>query len=84
MDCSVGPVHYSRDSQTSFFNKTFIKNESRGTIHTFKIYFAIVFSIFSFKQNKQYPNGPLVIFLKPHINYRIQQLVLKLNHSFKN
>ena len=84
MHCSVGPVYCSRDLQTSFFNKIFIKNESQGTIHTFKIYFAIVFSIFSFKQNKQYPNGPLVIFLKPHINCRIQQLVLKLNHSFKN
>ena len=80
----MGSVHGSRNSQTYFFNKIFIKNESQGTIYTFKIYFAIVFSIFSFKQNKQYPIGPLVIFLKPHINYRIQQLVLKLNHSFKN
>ena len=26
----------------------------------------------------------LVIFLKPHITYGIQQLVLRLNHSFKN
>ena len=27
------------DSQISFFNKTFIKNELHGTIHTFKNYF---------------------------------------------
>ena len=33
--------------QTSFFNKIFIKNGSDGTIHTFKNYFATVFSVFS-------------------------------------
>ena len=33
--------------QTSFFNKTFIKNGSHDTIHTFKNYFATVFLIFS-------------------------------------
>ena len=43
----VGPVHCSWDSQTSFFSKTFIKNRSHGTIHTFKNYFVIVFSIFN-------------------------------------
>ena len=43
----MGPVHCSRDSQTSFFSKTFIKNGSHGTIHTFKNYFATVFSVFS-------------------------------------
>ena len=30
-----------------FFNKIFIKNGSHSTIHTFKKYFATVFSIFS-------------------------------------
>ena len=30
-----------------FFNKNFIKNESHGTIHTFKNYFVTVFSVFS-------------------------------------
>ena len=30
-----------------FFNKIFIKNRSYGTIHTFKNYFTIMFSIFS-------------------------------------
>ena len=43
----VGPVHCLRDPQAFFFNKTFIKNGSYGTIHTFKNYFAIVFSVFS-------------------------------------
>ena len=37
----------SCESQTSFFNKTFIKNGSHGTIHTFKNYFATVFLVFS-------------------------------------
>ena len=33
---------------------------SHDTIHTFKNYFAIVFSVFSFSKNKLYPNRPLV------------------------
>ena len=44
---SVGPMHYSRDPQASFFNKIFIKNGSHSTIHTFKNYFATIFSVFS-------------------------------------
>ena len=44
---SMGPVYCARDSQTYFFNKTFIKNGSHGIIHTFKNYFAIMFSVFS-------------------------------------
>ena len=43
----VGLMHCSRDPQTSFFNKNFIKNGSHGTINTFKNYFAIKFSVFS-------------------------------------
>ena len=42
MCLSVGLVHYSRDLQTFYFNKTFIKNRSHGAIHTFKNYFATV------------------------------------------
>ena len=34
---------------------------SHGTIHTFKNYFAIMFSVFSFSKNKLYPNGLLVL-----------------------
>ena len=43
----VGLVHCSRDPQISFFNKTFTKNGSHSTIHTFKNYFATMFLIFS-------------------------------------
>ena len=46
---SVGLVHCSRDLQTSFFNQTFIKNGSHGTINTFKNYFVIVFLVFNFQ-----------------------------------
>ena len=43
------------------FQPLFIKNESHGTIHTFKNDFTTVFSIFSFQQNKWYPNGFLIL-----------------------
>ena len=39
----MGPVHYSRDPQTSFFTKTLIKNGFHNTIHTFKNYFTKIF-----------------------------------------
>ena len=32
------------------FSKFFFKTRSHGTIHTFKNYFATVFSVFSFQQ----------------------------------
>ena len=44
---SVGPMHYLRDLQISFFSNFFIKNWFYRTVHTFKYYFAIIFSIFS-------------------------------------
>ena len=49
------------DPQISFFINFFIKNESHGTIYTFKNYFATVISAinFQFQQNKSYPNRPL-------------------------
>ena len=37
-----------------------IKNGSYSTIHTFKNYFATVFSVFSFSNNKFSPNGSIV------------------------
>ena len=40
-------VHCLRNSQTFFFSKTFIKNESHDTIYTFKNYFTTVFSVLS-------------------------------------
>ena len=42
-----GSVYCLRDSQTSLFSNFFIKNWFHGTIHTFKNYFTIVFSVFS-------------------------------------
>ena len=47
--------------QISFFINFFIKNGSHNTIHTFKNYFATVFSVFSFQfqQNKFYPYTPI-------------------------
>ena len=46
---SVGPMHCSRDLQISLYSNFFIKNESQNTIYTFKNYFTIMFSIFSFQ-----------------------------------
>ena len=44
----VGLMHCLQ-KQTSFFIKTFIKNGSHSTIHTFKNYFATVFLVFNFQ-----------------------------------
>ena len=51
------------DPQISLFNNFFIKNGSHDTIHTFKNYFATVFSIsiFSFNKNKLNPNGSYML-----------------------
>ena len=43
------------------FSKFFFKTGSYSTIHTFKNYFATIFSVFS---NKRYPNKPLVKYLR--------------------
>ena len=40
-------VHYSQVPQITFFSNFFIKNGSHDTIHTFKNYFVIIFSVFS-------------------------------------
>ena len=50
------------DPQIPLFSNFFIINGSHDTIHTFKNYFATVFSVFSFQfqQNKFYPNRPYV------------------------
>ena len=39
-----------QDPQTPLFSNFFIKNGSHDTIHIFKNYFAIVFSIFNFSK----------------------------------
>ena len=38
------------DPQISLFSNFFIKSGSHGTIHTFKNYFATVFSVFNFNK----------------------------------
>ena len=50
------------DPQIPLFSNFFIKNGFHDTIHTFKNYFATVFSVFNFQfqQIKFYPNRPYV------------------------
>ena len=55
---SVDPMNSAQDSQTSIFKKFFIKNGSHGTIHIFKIYFATVFSVFSFSKINSIQTDP--------------------------
>ena len=43
----VGSMHGLWDTQTSFFNKSFIKNRSHNTIYTFKNYFITILSVFN-------------------------------------
>ena len=45
------------ETHSHFIQEKNIKNGSHSIIHTFKNYFTIVFSIFSFSKNKLYPNG---------------------------
>ena len=52
-----------------FFSNFFIKNGLHSTIHTIKNYFTTVFSVFSFQQNKWYPNTPLLQTKKEDTNY---------------
>ena len=40
-----------------------IVHRSHNTIHIFKNYFVIVFSVFSFSNNKFNPNGPNIVFI---------------------
>ena len=64
--CSCTLLHCAGDKVTALlmgptitlFWKNKNKNRSHWTIHTFKNYFATVFLVFSFQQNKLYPNGP--------------------------
>ena len=58
-NCS-NTVHALFIGPTITLFKKNIKNGSHGTIHTFKNYFVIVFSVFSFSKNKLYPNGPWI------------------------
>ena len=55
--------------QIPLFSHFFIKNGSHDTIHTFKNYFATVFSvsIFSFSKKKLNPNESIVDFLLDYL-----------------
>ena len=57
----VDPVNSARDPQTSLFSNFFFKNGSHDTIHTFKNYFATVFSVFSFSKISSFQTDPLFI-----------------------
>ena len=57
LHCSVGPVTVHGTHKSIFSTKILLKI-GPGSIYTFKNYFTTVFSIFSFQQNKQYPNRP--------------------------
>ena len=52
------------DPQISLFNNFFIKNGSHSTIHTFKNYFATVFSIFSFNKISSIQTDPYCVQMK--------------------
>ena len=70
------------DPQILFFIKFFIKNESYGTIYTFKNYFATVISAinFQFQQNKSYTNSPLALISTFSLFLKLS-LSLYLSHS---
>ena len=75
------------DPQIPLFSNFFIKNGSHSTIHTFKNYFATVFSVFNFQfqQNKFYPNKPLIMkacLSKGNFVQRVTHLRLFLNYWF--
>ena len=57
--CS-GTVHVLFMRPTTILFRKNIKNESHGTIHTFKNYFDTIFSVFNFSNNKFNPNRPIV------------------------
>ena len=54
---TIFTVHHCSSTVHTLKN---IKNWSHGTIHTFKNYFATVFSVFSFSNNKFNPNRPCI------------------------
>ena len=61
-------VHALFTRPTTTLLKKKIKNWFHSTIYPFKNYFATVFSIFNFQQNKLCPNRPLVYEKVHHIS----------------
>ena len=59
-NCSSTVHALFKGSTTTLFRKKNIKNGSHITIHTFKNYFATVFSVFNFSKNKFNLNGTIV------------------------
>ena len=53
-----GKKHYSCTVYALFMYRSRTAHGSHNTIHTFKIYFVTVFSVFIFSKNKFNPNGP--------------------------
>ena len=66
------------DTQTSLFNNFFIKNRSHGTIHTFKNYFATVFSIFNFSKINFIQTDPFWLGFGMGINYYPSAEIIEL------
>ena len=79
----LSPVYCLWDSQTFFFSHFFIKNGTYDIIHTFKNYFTIIFLVFSFQQNKHYPNGPKYVFILTHVYSSFKQFAV-LEECFRN
>ena len=46
---SISLVYYSQNPQVPLFSNFFFKTESHGTIHIFKNYFTVIFSVFNNK-----------------------------------
>ena len=51
-----------RGQKTLFMHCSCTVHRSHDTIHTFKNYFATVFSVFSFSNNKFNSNGPICMY----------------------
>ena len=74
------------DPQTPLFINFFIKNGFHSIIHTFKNYFATVFSVFSFQfqQNKFYPNKPLKWNFYTLFEFKYSALVLLNIYNYRS
>ena len=60
-----------------------IKNGSYSTIHTFKNYFATVFSVFGFSKNQLYLNRPYIIKICPLYLFSYQFIIFTTFYKVK-
>ena len=58
--CNITLIYCTKDKMRCLYTV----HGSHNTIHTFKNYFVIVFSVFSFSKNKLYPNESLMYKIK--------------------